>query len=111
MDSKLDLLRRLLDAYELLLNSDGASAPIDGQEAFTAGGWVGHRLQGLMQETEAVLQRAGYRLVVLQDGRVVRAVVHLLGGAAMVGDATAYVNFGGRTVWVKPGESCEFVEV
>ena len=51
------------------------------------------------------------RLVALCDGRQVAAEVKLVGGAALAGSPTAYCVVDGRRVWVKPGESVEFVEV
>jgi hypothetical protein len=51
------------------------------------------------------------RQVLLADGRAVRADIQIIGGAALAGSPTAYCEVDGRRVWVKPGESVEFVEV
>lgn len=110
MDNKLDLLRRLVDGYELLQASDGASVPIDGQGLYKAGQWVGCRLEGLMIEAREALQAAGYRLVALQDGRPIRALVQVVDGPALAGSPTAYCEVEGRVIWLVPGESVEFVE-
>lgn len=49
-------------------------------------------------------------LVLFKDGKSGRFPLHLYLGACMAGDPTAYVIRGGETVWVKPGESVQFVE-
>jgi hypothetical protein len=53
----------------------------------------------------------GVRMVLCRDGVASRRQVFVTSGAAMVGDPTAFVQRDGRSVWVKPGESVDFVEV
>lgn len=53
----------------------------------------------------------GRKLVLFRDGRLGRYVIHLYGGACFIGDPTAYIIVNGNIVWIKPGESVEFVEV
>lgn len=50
------------------------------------------------------------RMVLFSDGSSGRYVVWIYTGACLAGDPTAYVVRGGSTVWVRPGESVEFVE-
>jgi hypothetical protein len=49
--------------------------------------------------------------VLLMSGKVVRAKVLVVTGACLVGDPTAFVEINGEIIWVKPGESVDFVEV
>ena len=48
--------------------------------------------------------------VLLKNGTVVKRELFLYGGAAMVGDPTAYFVSNGAIVWVKPGESVDWIE-
>jgi hypothetical protein len=48
--------------------------------------------------------------VLLKDGTVHRVAVHVIGGAALIGEPTAYAWIGGRFYWLVPGESVEFME-
>ena len=50
-------------------------------------------------------------LVLFADGTSGMYVVNVYGGACLIGDPTAYVMRNGERVWVKPGESVEFIEV
>jgi len=50
------------------------------------------------------------RTVLFLDGTTARKQIHIYGGACRIGQATAYVVRHGKRVWVKPGESVEFVE-
>jgi hypothetical protein len=50
-------------------------------------------------------------LVLFRDGKSAMAQIYIYGGACLAGDPTAYVIRHGEMIWVKPGESVEFVEV
>jgi len=49
-------------------------------------------------------------LVLFLDGSMARMVVYIYGGSCIAGQPTAYVLRDKRLVWVKPGESVDFVE-
>lgn len=48
--------------------------------------------------------------VLFKDGKVGRCVVHSYLGGCMRGQATAFVYRDGKLVWVKPGESVDWME-
>lgn len=50
------------------------------------------------------------KTVLLKDGNLIRTIVWQYAGGAMVGDPTAYIMLGGRMVWVRPGQSVDFLE-
>jgi hypothetical protein len=52
----------------------------------------------------------GKKLVLFLDGRSGAFRVYVYGGACLAGQPAAYVIRGGGLVWVRPGESVEFVE-
>ena len=48
--------------------------------------------------------------VLLKSGVLIIRRVLRYSGAAFSGDATAYVYYHDRLIWVKPGESVEWIE-
>ena len=48
--------------------------------------------------------------ILLKTGSVVRKQIHIVGGACFAGEPTAFVVLYGKTVWVVPGQSVEFME-
>jgi hypothetical protein len=50
------------------------------------------------------------QVVLFKDGFVAVLPVSLYQGACLTGDPTAYVVFDGRLVWVRPGQSVQWVE-
>lgn len=52
----------------------------------------------------------GRKLVLFKNGTSGRFYVNFYLGACMAGDPTAYIVVDGKMVWVKPGESVEFIE-
>ena len=51
------------------------------------------------------------QIVLFADGSVERCEVLIWHGPCLVGDATAYVRRNGKYVWVRPGQSVQWVEV
>lgn len=57
-----------------------------------------------------MLNFAKSQMVLFADGCSAMTQVFVYGGACLAGDPTAYVLRHGRMVWVKPGDSVEWVE-
>jgi hypothetical protein len=52
----------------------------------------------------------GFHLVQFRNGQRGMFLIHLYHGACFAGDPTAYIVYGGGVVWLRPGESVEFIE-
>lgn len=48
--------------------------------------------------------------VLLKSGAFVRREIMLYGGAALIGDPTAYFLSNGAMIWVRPGQSVDWIE-
>jgi hypothetical protein len=48
--------------------------------------------------------------ILLKSGEVIKRTIWTYNGPAFTGDPTAYIIYGEKIVWVKPGESVEWVE-
>jgi len=61
------LLRNLVADYRILQRTEGARTPIDAQGIYTAGHWLGSRMEGTIIEAEHTLEGAGVALITLDD--------------------------------------------
>jgi hypothetical protein len=66
----------------------------------------------ITNEASALAQgiKNGLKFVLFKDGSSAVKQVYLYQGAALVGQATAYVMHAGKLVWVKPGQSVSWVQ-
>ena len=76
-------------------------------------GSLGYVLDQESGDEEITKQRTerDMKTILFLDGVTAIKEVHVVGGACLVGQPTAYVVRCGTVVWVKPGTSVDFVEV
>lgn len=60
--------------------------------------------------TQEMRETRTLRTVLFLDGISGRYEIYVYTGACFIGDPTAYVFRNDQQVWVKPGESVEFIE-